>query len=50
MTGLQMVHVPYKGSGQAVVDVVSGYVSVSALEHPDGGVLTSMAGGCARWG
>lgn len=34
MTGLKMVHVPYKGSGQAVVDVVSGYVPVSALSIP----------------
>jgi len=34
MTGLKMVHVPYKGSGQAVIDVVSGYVSVSALSIP----------------
>jgi tripartite-type tricarboxylate transporter receptor subunit TctC len=34
MAGLKMVHVPYKGSGQAVIDVVSGYVSVSALSIP----------------
>jgi tripartite-type tricarboxylate transporter receptor subunit TctC len=34
MTGLKMVHVPYKGSGQAVIDVLSGYVSVSALSIP----------------
>jgi tripartite-type tricarboxylate transporter receptor subunit TctC len=34
MTGLKMVHVPYKGSGQAVIDCVSGYVSVSALSIP----------------
>jgi tripartite-type tricarboxylate transporter receptor subunit TctC len=34
MTGLKMVHVPYKGAGPAVIDVVSGYVSVGALSIP----------------
>jgi tripartite-type tricarboxylate transporter receptor subunit TctC len=34
MTGLKMVHVPYKGAGPAVIDVVSGYVSVSTLSIP----------------
>jgi tripartite-type tricarboxylate transporter receptor subunit TctC len=28
MAGLKMVHVPYKGSGQGLIDVVSGYVPV----------------------
>jgi tripartite-type tricarboxylate transporter receptor subunit TctC len=28
MTGLQMVHIPYKGSGQGVVDVLAGHVSL----------------------
>jgi len=28
MTGLRMVHVPYKGSGQGIVDVVAGHVPV----------------------
>lgn len=28
MAGLKMVHVPYKGSGQGIVDLVAGHVSV----------------------
>jgi tripartite-type tricarboxylate transporter receptor subunit TctC len=28
MTGLKMIHVPYKGSGQGVVDVLAGHVSL----------------------
>ncbi len=28
LTGVRMVHVPYKGSGQGVVDVLAGHVSV----------------------
>jgi tripartite-type tricarboxylate transporter receptor subunit TctC len=28
MAGLRMVHVPYKGSGQGIVDVVAGHVPV----------------------
>jgi tripartite-type tricarboxylate transporter receptor subunit TctC len=28
MTGLRMIHVPYKGSGQGVVDVLAGHVSL----------------------
>ena len=28
MTGLKMVHVPYKGSGQGVIDLVAGHVSL----------------------
>src|SRR4051812_20145040 len=30
LTGVQMVHIPYKGSGQGVVDVLAGQVSVMA--------------------
>ena len=30
MTGLKMIHVPYKGSGQGVIDVLAGHVSVMA--------------------
>ena len=29
MTGVQMMHIPYKGSAQAVADVVAGHVSVT---------------------
>jgi tripartite-type tricarboxylate transporter receptor subunit TctC len=28
MTGIKMIHVPYKGSGQGVVDVLAGHVSL----------------------
>ena len=28
MTGLKMIHVPYKGSGQGIVDVLAGHVSL----------------------
>lgn len=28
MTGLKMIHVPYKGSGQGVIDLLAGHVSV----------------------
>lgn len=30
MTSLKMIHVPYKGSGQGVIDVLAGHVSVMA--------------------
>lgn len=30
MTGLRMIHVPYKGSGQGVVDVIAGHVPLMA--------------------
>ncbi len=31
MTGLKMVHVPYKGSGSGIADLVSGYVQVTMM-------------------
>ncbi len=48
MTGLRMVHVPYKGSGQGIVDVVAGHVPVmmpsilAGLPHAKGGRLRAL--------
>ena len=45
LTGLKMLHVPYKGAGPGIVDVVAGHVSVmtpsiiSGLPHVKGGRL-----------
>lgn len=47
--GVEMVHVPYKGGGQAVVDLVSGHVAVGmlgiapALPHIRSGRLVALA-------
>lgn len=47
--GVQMVHVPYKGGGAALTDVMSGQVDVyfaataSALPHVEGGRLRALA-------
>jgi tripartite-type tricarboxylate transporter receptor subunit TctC len=48
MTGLQMVHIPYKGSGQGVVDVVAGHVLLmtpsilTGLPHTKSGRLRAL--------
>jgi len=48
MTGIDVVHVPFKGSGQALIDVVAGRVSMifdnmpSALPHIKGGKLRAL--------
>jgi len=48
MAGIDLVHVPFKGSGQALVDVVAGRVSMiidnmpSALPHIRGGKLRAL--------
>ena len=48
MAGIDMVHVPFKGSGQALIDVVAGRVSMiidnmpSALPHIRGGKLRAL--------
>jgi tripartite-type tricarboxylate transporter receptor subunit TctC len=48
MAGLDIVHVPFKGSGQALIDVVAGRVSMifdnmpSALPHIKGGKLRAL--------
>lgn len=48
MTGLEMVHVPYKGSGQGVIDLLAGHVSVmmpsilTALNYVKNGRLRAL--------
>ena len=48
-TGIEMVHVPYKGSGPAIIDVVAGRVEVffdsipSSLPHVRNGTLKALA-------
>ena len=48
MTGLNMIHVPYKGAGPGVVDVVAGHVAlmtptiISALSYVRGGRLRAL--------
>jgi len=48
MAGIDLVHVPFKGSGQALIDVVAGRVSMiidnmpSALPHIKGGKLRTL--------
>ena len=57
MAGVQLVHVPYKGSGQAVIDVISGQVDMNfdsipaTIQHIRGGKLRALAvTGAARAG
>lgn len=48
-TGTQMTHVPYKGSGQAIADVLAGQVQVfittppSVMQHVQNGKLKALA-------
>jgi len=48
-TGVNLMHVPYKGSGQAIADVLSGQVQVfmttppSVMQHIQGGKLKALA-------
>ena len=49
LTGTQLVHVPYKGSGQAITDLLAGQVSMNfdtmppVLPHVQGGKLKALA-------
>jgi tripartite-type tricarboxylate transporter receptor subunit TctC len=48
MAGLKMIHVPYKGSGQGIVDIVAGHVPVmmpsilTGLPHAKGGRVRAL--------
>ena len=54
MTGIKVVHVPYKGNGAAVIDVISGHIPFcfctlpSVLPHVKTGRLRSLAVTTAR--
>jgi tripartite-type tricarboxylate transporter receptor subunit TctC len=54
MAGVELVHVPYKGSGQAVVDVMSGQVDMNfdsipaTIQHIRSGKLRAVAVTAAR--
>lgn len=49
MVGIKMVHVPYKGSGPALIDLLSGQIqlmftsTISAIPHMRGGKLKAVA-------
>jgi len=49
LAGTQMVHVPYKGSGQAIVDLIGGQVNINfdtmppVLEHVKAGKIRALA-------
>ncbi len=49
IAGTTMVHVPYKGSGQAIIDLVAGQVNMNfdtmppVLEHIKGGKIRALA-------
>src|SRR5258705_10184559 len=49
MTGIDMIHVPYRGGGQVMTDLIAGQVQVSfiglvvAIEHIRSGKLRALA-------
>src|SRR5258708_15516415 len=54
MAGIEMVHIPYKGTSPGVVDLLAGQVSVmapnllTALPHIKAGKLRALAGTSAK--
>jgi tripartite-type tricarboxylate transporter receptor subunit TctC len=54
MAGVELVHVPYKGSGQAVIDLISGQVDMNfdsipaTIQHIRSGKLRALAVTAAR--
>lgn len=54
MTGMSIVHVPYKGSGQVIPDLIAGQVQLSyagipqTMPHVQGGRLKAIAIGASR--
>ena len=54
LTGADLLHIPYKGSGQAVIDLIAGQVDLNldtmptVLQHIKGGRLKAIAVGSAK--
>ena len=46
---LDIVHVPYKGSGLALIGLASGQVDMEILAVPGGACLRSRRAACGRW-
>ena len=48
MTGVTMVHVPYRGGAQALTDLIGGQVEI-VFESMPASMSTSEPASCARW-
>ena len=49
MTGVNMVHVPYRGDAPAMTDLIGGQVQVYVRHHAVRRSSTSGPASCARW-